>query len=149
MSVPSITFDVRVAKPASTGNGEGGLAVDLRLPRGDRRVLAILDGPDVRQRVRGHRHRADRLVREHVEADARICLHPLAVQQRAGGDADRRVQVVIEELTAGARGHATDARQGRRVTVIPRVRPIDAVDGLRDDPSLPTREVSGNRQYIK
>ena len=113
-------------------DGQRRLPVDA-LRGGDRRVLAVLDGTNVRQCVRGHRHRADGLVREHVEAHARVRLDPLAVEQRAGGDADRRVQRVIEELAAGSGRHSADARQRRRVTVVPRVRPIDAIDGLRDD----------------
>src|SRR5207237_9927466 len=54
-------------------------------------------------------------------------------EQRAGAEADRRVRRVIDELRAGSGGHSADARQRRRVPVVPRVRPIAAIAGLRDD----------------
>src|SRR5688572_10437419 len=119
------------------GHGERRMPVGLRAPRRARRVLVVLHGTDVRQRVRGHRHRAHGLVGEDVVAEPRVPLDPLRVQERAGGDAEARVQLVIEELAARAGGKPADARQRGSVAIVPRVRAIHPINGLSDGPVTP------------
>jgi hypothetical protein len=102
----------------------------VRPPWGDGDLLAGLDVPDVRQRERVLEARADRRVGEDVEAETRVSLDPLGVQQRASGDTDRRVDPVPEEMAAFTRGQPPDARQDGRVTVVPSIGAVDLVDGL-------------------
>jgi hypothetical protein len=102
----------------------------VRPPWGDGDLLAGLDVPDVRQRERVLEARADRRVGEDVEAETRVSLDPLRVQERTGGDTDWGIDPVSEELTAFTRRQPPDARQDGRVTIVPRVGAVDLVDGL-------------------
>ena len=97
----------------------------------------IFHGTNVRQRVRGRRHRTDGLVREHVVAETRIRLDPLGVEEWTGGDAQTGIEMMIEELSAGSEWQSANTRQRRNVAVVPRVRPINAIDRLSDGVSLP------------
>ncbi len=111
---------------------QGEVTVQTRSPRGDGRLLSVLHRPDVRQRQRRREGRADRGVGEHVVADARVRLDPLGVEQGAGGDAERRVERVVEQPTTRSRRQAAHPRQLRRMLVVPRVRAIDPIGGGRD-----------------
>jgi len=99
---------------------------------------------------RRHVAGADRGVGQNVIADAGIGLNPLGVQERPGGDAELGVERVAEQLAAGRAGQTTNARQLRRMAVVPRVRTVDAIDALRDRyHSSGDQSGTGKDQYIR
>ena len=96
----------------------------------------VLDGTDIRQVVRRVKRRADRLVGQDVETEARVPLDPLRVEQRPRRDSERGVEATAEELAARPEGKTPHAGEGRGVAVVPGIRAIEPIGCLRNPSSL-------------